>query len=108
MYLCHFIGKVVLFKITEQFLSDACALLQPHDKTKSLYGKLVAVDGIGCWVENSSWKTIDAKTREQSQHLAQVLIPWHCLISAAAFPDRIFLGAPNEEEAKGIGFHANL
>lgn len=108
MYLHNFIGKVVLFKLTEQFLTDARAILQPHDKTQALYGKLVAIDSIGCWVENSLWITVDAKTKEQSQHLAQALIPWNCLISAAAFPDRAFPDVPDEDEAKGIGFHANI
>lgn len=107
-YLSQFIGKVILFRCTKQFVDDALSLLQPQDIASLLYAKLIAIDAIGCWIENPSWRTIDSKTKEESCYLAHTLIPWHALVSASVFPERFFDGIPDEDGGKSIGFHANF
>lgn len=107
-YLTNYINNVVLFRVSPSFLKDCQFLLQTNKKTSLLYGMLVAVDSLGCWVANRTWQTIDAKTKEKSHHNAHFLIPWHSLISVAVFPDRTFDVAPEEEDAHSMGFHAKL
>jgi hypothetical protein len=107
-YLSGFAGKVVLFKVSGQFIEQAKSLVQPHGNAQLLYGKLIAVDAAGCWVENPRWSTVDARTHEKHVYMAHVLIPWHAFVSAAVFPDRAFDGVPDETEARGIGFNAEL
>lgn len=59
-YLKNFVGKLILFKVSKQFLIDARWLLQPNEDTQTLYGRLIAVDGIGIWIENPTWRTANA------------------------------------------------
>lgn len=107
-YLSSFIGKVILFRVLPQFLQEARSIIQPHNPAPLLYGKLLAIDGIGCWVENPSWSATDTKTQTTESYLAHILIPWTSIISAAAFPDRGFPGVPESEDGSSIGFLSNL
>ena len=107
-YLSGFTGKIVLFKVTSQFIKQAQSLIQPNGNSQLLYGKLIAVDAIGCWVENPRWSTTDTRTDEKSVYVAHILLPWHAFISAVVFPNRAFDGVPDETVARGIGFHAAL
>jgi hypothetical protein len=107
-HLGNFIGKVVLFRVAPQFLEEAKSILQVREPNPLFYGRLLAIDGIGCWVENKSWTSTDAKTHQRNTHLAHILIPWSFVLSAAAFPEREFENVLNDEEAKSIGFHAKL
>lgn len=105
-YLGSFIGKVILFRVEPQFLQEARSIIQPHKPAPLLYGKLLAIDGIGCWVENTSWSANDMKTKTTESYLAHILIPWASIVSAAAFPDRGFPGVPESEDGSSIGFLA--
>lgn len=107
-HLISFIGKVVLFRVSPSFLEDCRSLLQPHKEARSLYARLVAVDAVGCWVENRTWRTIDDKTKESSQHNIHILIPWNSLVSVSAFPNRAFDTDPDEEDVRSIGFLAQV
>jgi hypothetical protein len=107
-HLINFIGKIVLFRVSPSFLEESRSLLQPHKEARSLYAKLVAVDTVGCWVENHSWQTINDKTKEKTQHNIHIFIPWNSLISIAAFPDRVFNEIPDETDVHGIGFLARV
>lgn len=103
-YLTNYINKVVLFRVSPSFIKDCQSLLQTNNEASLLYGILVAVDGLGCWVANRTWQTIDVKTKKKSRHNTHFLIPWNYLTSVAVFPDRTFDDAPEEEDARGIGF----
>jgi hypothetical protein len=107
-YLSSVVGKILLFKVTGQFIEQAQSLIQTNGSAQLLYGKLIAVDAVGCWVENPRWSAIEARTNEKNLYMAHVLIPWHAFVSAAVFPDRTFAGVPDERDAQGIGFHAVL
>jgi hypothetical protein len=107
-HLGNYIGKVVLFSVSPQFLEDARSIFQLHDPTPLLYGKLLAIDGIGCWVENKSWKATGLKSDEPISFVANHLIPWAYIVSVAAFPDDSFADVPDGEMNKSIGFLAKL
>ena len=107
-HLASLIGKVVLFRVTPPFVEEARFTLQLRNPTLLLYGKLLAVDGMGCWVENSQWTADYMNTPEPSTYLAHVLIPWAHIISAAVFPERAFVDLPNDQHSTSIGFLANL
>lgn len=107
-HLGGFLGKVVLFSVSPQFLDEASSIFQLQDTTPLLYGKLLAVDGIGCWLENKSWQATDAKTDEPISLAADLLIPWAYIVSVAAFPDDSFADVPEAEMKKSIGFLAKL
>lgn len=107
-YLSGFVGKVILFRLNHQFLMDALSIIQPHNTAQLLYGKLLAVDAIGCWVENKEWAATDMQTTVTESYLAHVLVPWSSIISAAVFPERAFSGVPDSEEGPKIGFLASL
>ena len=68
-YIANFVGKVLLFKLTDEFSLSTRGLFQTPPTNRLIYAKLLAVDGIGGWIENSKWKTIDAETKEICHHL---------------------------------------
>lgn len=107
-HLGNFLGKVVLFSVPPHFLVEASSIFQLHNPTPLLYGKLLAIDGIGCWVENKSWQATDAKADEPISFAANLLIPWAYIVSVAAFPDDSFADVPEGEMKKSIGFLAKL
>ncbi|GAB6140264.1 hypothetical protein JCM14076_09930 [Methylosoma difficile] len=107
-YLINYINKVVLFRVEPDFVKDCLSLLQTHETARGIYGLLVAVDSLGCWVANEKWETINAKTNIKSQHNTHILIPWRSLVSVAVFPERVFDGFAEEKDARSIGFHAQL
>ncbi|HLP99280.1 MAG TPA: hypothetical protein VK149_12650 [Sideroxyarcus sp.] len=105
-HLGNFLGKVVLFSVSPQFLVEARSIFQLHGSNPLLYGKLLAIDSIGCWVENKTWKASDAKSDEPISFAVNLLIPWAYIVSVAAFPDDSFADIPEGEMEKSIGFLA--
>jgi len=101
LHLAESVGKIILLRLAPQFVTEARDIVQTNGEALLIYAKLVAVDAVGCWVENPSWKAIGAKTRkkEQDRHLAHVLVPWRFIISVAAFPHTEFQAA----SGSGIG-----
>lgn len=104
LHLAESVGKIILLRLAPQFVTEAREVIQPNANGEALliYAKLIAVDAVGCWVENPSWKAIGAKTRkkEPDRHLAHVLLPWRFIVSVAAFPHTEFRAV----SGSGIGF----
>ena len=90
MELRKFVGKIVLLNLTEDFARENAPLFQSGPGARLLYGKIAAVDEMGVWVENDTWKSRPAHGGEPEGHRAHILVPWAVLISVATFPERTF------------------
>jgi hypothetical protein len=102
----EYVSKTVLLNVTEAFARENEPLIQSGSTAQLLYAKIVAVDGMGLWVENPSWKARPARGGDAEAHTAHILIPWGVLISVAAFPERQFSKDEplDEKQARVIGF----
>jgi hypothetical protein len=102
----EYVSKTVLLNVAEAFARENEPLIQSGSTARLLYAKIVAVDGIGLWVENPSWKARPARGGDAVAHTAHILIPWGVLISVAAFPERQFSKDEplDEKQTRVIGF----
>lgn len=109
MFLEQSIGKTVFLNLQKGFAEQNRALLQLREDAQAVYVKVVAVDGVGIWIENPKWKT-QPVGGEAEVHRVHVLVPWQALISVGVFPERSFKGtlAPEASGARPIGFDIGL
>lgn len=104
------VGKIILIKLTDDFLRNAKIFIQPgQSDVKLFYARLSAVDQFGVWIANNNWKTKPIKESQMQTHKAMILIPWHSIESLAAFPERVFDSPSiNSIKESGIGFLAEI
>jgi len=106
--IAQYVGKVVLLRVSQQFIDMASCFIQANNKSAQLlYARLEAVDHLGAWVENRLWKTADQATGEISEYKVFFLVPWQYIVSVALFPEREFSNDLLPEE-HGIGFLADI
>ncbi len=103
MLIDKYVGKTVLLNISEEFASKNDNLIQSELDTRLLYANIVDHDDYGLWVENSNWVTFPKDGGPSISHVINFVIPWHHIISIAAFPDRDFQKYKINEE-KGISY----
>jgi hypothetical protein len=109
MELEKYIGKIVLFNVRPEFLKENRGLFQRADLSRHFYGRIVAVDGVGVWLDNPTWKTRpEGSDDEEMTYRMHFLVPWSNIISIGAFPDRKFSEEEGkeaeEQDIKRIGF----
>lgn len=104
--LAKYIGKKVLFNLRSEFVEENKNFFQTAPNTHHIYGRITAVDEVGVWVENPTWKTRPKDSKEFMVHRMHFLIGWSNIISVGVFPDRKFSGEKEIEEKNisQIGF----
>ena len=111
MYLDKQIDKTLLLNLQRTFVEANPGFFQDTARGsgapaagKMIYARLRAVDEMGLWVENRSWKTAPAGGK-QEEHVLIFQIPFSALLSVGTFPKRVFVDGREEDSSdQRIGF----